>query len=257
MVKELTKEEEIKLGNFGEQFASIRKNVEVANEELEGILKAIDKESAAFQYNQEEHARAMEVLGIERTLTEKYIADERKLLEYDIAKLKIERETFNTEKEEALAFIEAEQNEIKHQLNQVGDLQKKIAELTQDVAVLGGTIISLTDREAALEISIAYLKAEIMSTDREFLLSRQNRDEMITLANKDIKAKQVELLEAEEAVRVEMAKMVVPQQSIDAQFAELDKEKRDMEIMYFRTMRTLERLKPGLSLDDILKNKNK
>jgi hypothetical protein len=256
MEKELTKDEEIKLGNFGEQFASIRKNVEVANSELGGILKAKDEESVAFESRLKEHSEMMAKLRAEKEEMLDFIVMERASLAGDIRKLEADRKEFDAYQFRTRIEIASEKlfaEAITTQAQTVVlSLSQQEKNLTSEVEVLGAQVMKLSEEEKKLDRSVKYLDLSISELGDEFIATKRNRDDMIVLANKEIKAKQIELMDIEARIQEEIKKIEIPYTTLMLERQNFEKFRMDVRVMYDRANRLWCAMYPGQSLEDIL-----
>lgn len=253
---ELTKEQEVRLGNFGEQFASIRKNVEVANVELEAILKAKDTESVAFESRLKEHSETMAKLRIEKEEVIDFIITERARIAGDSRKLEAEQKEFDIYKLETISAIELEraaiESERKNALKEIESMKESIRTLSSDIEILGAQVMKLSEEENSLVGNIKVLNDMKSVAEESVKYFEQQRDETLALADKEIKAKQQELIDIEARIQEEIKKIEVPQRTLIQQQQEFENYRMDVRVLYDRANRMWCAMYPGQSLEDIL-----
>src|SRR3990167_8630939 len=109
---ELTKEQEIKLGNFKEQLASIRGNIRDANSKLEVILKQREEESRSFEGNLNRHTEIIRGLRKEELSERERIERERLNLNTEILELNENKKTFEEYKNAEYSILQKTREDI-------------------------------------------------------------------------------------------------------------------------------------------------
>jgi predicted RNase H-like nuclease (RuvC/YqgF family) len=181
---------------------------------------------------------------------------ERASLAGDIRKLEADRKEFDayqirTRFEIASEKLFAEAITTQAQ-TVVLSLSQQEKNLTSEVEVLGAQVMKLSEEEKKLDRSVKYLDLSISELGDEFIATKRNRDDMIVLANKEIKAKQIELMDIEARIQEEIKKIEIPYTTLMLERQNFEKFRMDVRVMYDRANRLWCAMYPGQSLEDIL-----
>lgn len=254
---EITKTQENTLGNFNEQLRSVKTNVSVANDELEGILKAKDEESAAFENALVTHAEVMAQLRKERIDTEEANRETRDQLAGETRKLEADMASFEMYRVASVGGIESGYEALAEEKRSseyyLVALREEIKKLTDEMQSLGSSCMKLTTQEAELNESVNFLIAATTTAEDDVKYFTQQKEETVALADKEIKSKQEELMQLESRIAEETEKIQLPKENLDLREIQLEQRAKQIEILYQRTKKAFQRMYPDRDIDNLIK----
>jgi len=249
----MTPEEEIKINNFKEQYNSIKKNIEIANTELEhshARTKGAEETLASLGFKVEDAVAQLDMLHGQAAVIHQNIA-------HDLNEL-TRRERELDEREKIFFSQKADEEE---------KLQKTITQLSSQIALIQDEIKKLNDlkKEVSEDYALALGKTQLAYEQFEkvedaiqilhdqHLDLQTKHDHLVKLANEEIKAKQVELTSVEKKIAEEVEKVRSPKESLVKEIQEFERKKDNLEVMYRRTKYAFEQIYPNQDLDTLIK----
>ena len=255
-MEELTPIQKNKLGDFREQYASIKHNIDDANDSLEALFAKRDLEASAFAIRQKRESLEIEKLNKKKESLVGFIQSETVRIESlskELDKGKKEFEKYRS-KEEMNIFAKHEQADegILEAKEELRGLRRDIDEARKDkiktdaLSLISGQILAETEKKSrGFEITAKLHEKDLNRINAE-------RESAVKVAEGEIKRQQENLKKIQESVAEEAAKMSVPLKSLRAQEEDLAIRKAAVEVQYHRALKMFQALKPGLSLDDII-----
>lgn len=253
----MTELEQNTINDFREQLTSIKKNIVAENNKLEAVFKTKEVEAADMEKKRIAHNVAIAELVRIRTELDTSIVTDRNVLTADVRhfesnKREWEHKKLDEERKLANGFAELEREKQLAE-NSLLSLREESQGLILEVQAVSERVDDLSKQQNELSRSIEALEQEKRFIEIDIADVSKRRDETVALADKEIKAKQAELIALEKRVAEETEKVRLPKENLLLMQADMVHRTEQLEIIYQRTKKAWARIYPNQDIDNVLK----
>jgi chromosome segregation ATPase len=256
-MEELTKTEQIKLGNFKEHLAALKREVAQVNDELSRLVAARDKEREVFHKEKTLNDKELSILKKELAAVKQETETELRKIENERTVLAADKKAFTDYSEKELEHIQklrdAAQRDIEHKEEKIQEAKERFALLDHEIKLMGKDAEELSETIADLEVILSRNQNLVREKEIELAsLSEQYEEKNAQLAKETIRLeKEIAKLENEALVAGEKIKVGIL--SLQSEEASAERKRKQLQILYNRTKKAFEQLYPGQNLDNLIK----
>ena len=253
----MTKAQEIRIDDFKALYASIKANIDDANDELERLYVQKSLVESGFIIEQKQRIIELEKLAEKKEVLLNFISIETERIEKARAEhnayvIECEKNFLQKEmdifarSEEADEILEDAQEELvlltERNKEATEEIKKTEALLSVQMEILAGTDKKIAENNRTLGL----LSKDLLRINKE-------REVALKLASTEILRVQKELEKVNSLLMEEKEKIILPRKNLEEERIEFEKKKKNLEIIYQRTKNAWKKMYPGQELDNVIK----
>ena len=230
----MTKAQEIRIDDFKALYASIKANIDDANDELERLYVQKSLVESGFIIEQKQRIIELEKLAEKKEVLLNFISIETERIEKARAEHKA-NEILADAQEELVLLTERNKEATE-------EIKKTEALLSVQMEILAGTDKKIAENNRTLGL----LSKDLLRINKE-------REVALKLASTEILRVQKELEKVNSLLMEEKEKIILPRKNLEEERIEFEKKKKNLEIIYQRTKNAWKKMYPGQELDNVIK----
>lgn len=238
-------EKEIILDDYKAQLNTIKKNIQIANDEMVSILSK--KAEAEEDYDQV--LSDIKIADNKLSLTLSRCEEENQKIETRKSKLSIAEDELSQKISSFDVYIKQEQDKLdklaKDKQKEISNLDSQIADRQNQLINIESEIDKLNVHIEDLELSKRSLIKTIDSTEKQFNKDMKEFDSITKDKIKKIKILEVELGELETKLNFEVDKVKEPRKLLELREQELDKREANLRVLITRFKKEFKKIHPN------------